>query len=282
MIKFSNVSFRYARSKPFVLDNVSMDLQPGHIYGLLGKNGVGKSTMFRLISGLNPVTEGSVLTHQCVPFNRCPSMLQDIFLLPEEIDFPAMTALKYGSLYGAFYPKFSLEKMKTYLEQFNIRLDQKLNTMSQGQRKKAYIAFALACNTRILLMDEPTNGLDIPSKTIFRKMLATCQGEERLIIISTHQVRDLERLIDAVIIMEEQHLALCDTAENLLKTFHFGAYEPEAEVIYHDDTERGRIGLTLRGDAPVQTLDDLDLEILFNAMVMDGEQVLEHLQMCSN
>ena len=259
-----------------------MDLQPGHIYGLLGKNGVGKSTMFRLISGLNPVTQGSVLTLQSVPFNRCPSMLQDIFLLPEEIDFPAMTALKYGTLYGAFYPKFSLEKMKTYLEQFNIRLDQKLNTMSQGQRKKAYIAFALACNTRILLMDEPTNGLDIPSKTIFRKMLATCQGEERLIIISTHQVRDLERLIDAVIIMEEQHLALCDTAENLLKTFHFGAYEPEAEVIYHDDTERGRIGLTLRGDAPVQTLDDLDLEILFNAMVMDGEQVLEHLQMCSN
>jgi ABC-2 type transport system ATP-binding protein len=282
MIKFRNVSFRYASSKPFVLDNVSMDLQPGHIYGLLGKNGVGKSTMFRLISGLNPVTQGSVLTLHSVPFKRSPLMLQDIFLLPEEIDFPAMTALKYGSLYGAFYPKFSLEKMKTYLEQFNIRLDQKLNTMSQGQRKKAYIAFALACNTRILLMDEPTNGLDIPSKTIFRKMLATCQGEERLIIISTHQVRDLERLIDAVIIMEEQHLALCDTAENLLKTFHFGAYEPEAEVIYHDDTERGRIGLTLRGDAPVQTLDDLDLEILFNAMVMDGEQVLEHLQMCSN
>jgi ABC-2 type transport system ATP-binding protein len=282
MIKFRNVSFRYASSKPFVLDNVSMDLQPGHIYGLLRKNGVGKSTMFRLISGLNPVTQGSVLTLQSVPFKRSPLMLQDIFLLPEEIDFPAMTALKYGSLYGAFYPKFSLEKMKTYLEQFNIRLDQKLNTMSQGQRKKAYIAFALACNTRILLMDEPTNGLDIPSKTIFRKMLATCQGEERLIIISTHQVRDLERLIDAVIIMEEQHLALCDTAENLLKTFHFGAYEPDAEVIYHDDTERGRIGLTLRGDAPVQTLDDLDLEILFNAMVMDGEQVLEHLQMCSN
>ena len=283
MIKFSKVSFRYASSKPYVLEDINMSLESNHIYGLLGKNGVGKSTIFRMISGLNPVTQGEVLTHGCVPFERKPSMLQDIFLLPEEMEFPAITPLQYAKLYGSFYPNFLETEMLEHLKQFDIDANQKLTSMSYGQRKKSYIAFALACHTRVLLMDEPTNGLDIPSKTIFRKMLAACTKDDRLnriIIISTHQVRDLERLIDAVIIVEDRHIALCETADTLLKAFHFGSFEEGAQVVYRDETERGLIGLTMRGDAPIQGIEDLDLEILFNAVSVCGEAVQNRLLGC--
>lgn len=287
MLTFNNVSFRYPGSTKLVLDTISLNLEPGHIYGLLGKNGVGKSTLFRLISGLNPPSSGIIQTMEFTPFERCPEMMQNLFLVPEDILFPAMTPIRYAQLYGAFYHNYSQNDFERLLSEFSVDRNAKLSTMSQGQKKKAYIAFALACNTPILLMDEPTNGLDIPSKTIFRRILAEQIHPDRIIIISTHQVRDLELLIDAVIILHDCRIALCEKAEHIQKIVNFGKITPETDpdrIIYQDVAVRGTVGMTSHlPDEPQQGIDDFDLEILFNAVThpSEGERIQNILAGCS-
>ena len=270
MLELTNVSFHYPGKKNMVIQEASLDLQPGHIYGLLGKNGVGKSTLFRLISGLNPPTVGFVQTLNYIPFQRNPEMMQNLFLVPEDILFPAITPIKYADLYGKFYHKFSFDDFSARLNDFEVDPNAKLSAMSQGQKKKAYISFALACNTQILLMDEPTNGLDIPSKTKFRNILSKHTDPDRIIIISTHQVRDLELLIDAVIILNDHHIALSEQASKLLEQFKFGTIAPETpkdRIVYMEETVQGNLGLVLRSsEDPVQTLQDFNLETLFNAV----------------
>ena len=278
MISLENVSFRYKRSGAYVLKDVGVTLEPGHIYGLLGKNGVGKSTLFRLIMGLNRIGEGTIRVCGKDPWLHAPSMLREIFLLPEEVEFPRLSPLEYAHIYGAFYPNFSEEYLKSILDELKVEPEQKMATMSQGQRKKAYIAFALSCNTPILLMDEPTNGLDIPSKTNLRNILGRHASEERLIVISTHQVRDLECLINAVMILDESALALCTTAKSLFDRIHFGPVAEGEKVIYAEDTVAGRIGLKLRDpESEPQTIKDLNLETLFNAVMNDRESICKVL-----
>lgn len=278
MLQFENVSFGYRKSR-MVLDDISMTLEPGCIYGLLGVNGVGKSTLFRLICGLNPPNSGNIKVLDYIPKYRKPDMLSKLFLLPEEIDFPGLNIIQFSKAYGAFYPNFSADDLSSLLEKFKILPDQKLSTMSQGQRKKANIAFALACHTSILLMDEPTNGLDIPSKTVFRKILSEFRSPETLVIISTHQVLDLERLIDAAIILDNRKIVLCEKAVDLLKKFHFGTIDKNNadSAIYRVGTVRGEVGITLRNpDEPIQTIDEFDLETLFNAAMEIPEKLSTH------
>ncbi len=279
MINLQDVSFQYYAHGNFVLRNINLALEPGHIYGLLGKNGVGKSTMFRLMTGLNKITSGTIRIAEADPWKHLPSMLTDIFLFPEEVHFPKMSVMKYASLYGAFYPNFSMDYLKSILSQLEVDPEQKMSTMSQGQRKKAYMAYALACNTRILLMDEPTNGLDIPSKTKLRNILSEHKSPERCIVISTHQVRDLECLIDGVIILDEAQLALLATADELFNRLVFGLIEDESRAIYSEKTVAGLAGISLRkpGEAP-QTIDALNLETLFNAVISNRESIQNVLE----
>ena len=280
MLELTEVSFHYPGKKNMVIQKANINLQPGHIYGLLGKNGVGKSTLFRLISGLNPPTEGVVQTLNYIPFERNPKMMQNLFLVPEDILFPAMTPLKYADLYGKFYKNFSSSDFTSRLNDFEVDPKAKLSAMSQGQKKKAYISFALACNTQILLMDEPTNGLDIPSKTKFRNILSKHIDPDRIIIISTHQVRDLELLIDAVIILDNHHIALCEQAKYLLEQFTFGPIKPdtpESRIVYREETVQGNLGLVLRdSEEPVQALQDFNLETLFNAITSPDSNFYNH------
>ena len=280
MLELTNVSFHYPGKRNMVIQKANIDLEPGHIYGLLGKNGVGKSTLFRLISGLNPPTEGFVQTLDYIPFQRNPEMMQNLFLVPEDILFPSVTPLKYADLYGKFYKNFSFEDFASQLKEFEVDPNAKLSAMSQGQKKKAYISFALACNTQILLMDEPTNGLDIPSKTKFRNILSKHIDPNRLIIISTHQVRDLELLIDAVIILNDHQIVLCEQAQNLLHQFKFGTIDPdtpEDRIVYREETVQGNMGLVLRADEdPVQTLQNFNLETLFNAVTSSNTKFYQY------
>lgn len=305
LISLNNALFRYKSNAPYILNNISMELHGGHIYGLLGKNGVGKSTMFRVLTGLNRVTDGEVETLGRNPGKRSPDMLSDVFLLPEEIHFPDMTIEKYARYYGSFYPNFSMDDLMHYMDEFFITEDVKaraseresandykllrdrvyrkktLRLMSQGQRKKACVAFALACHTKILLMDEPTNGLDIPGKSVFRRLLESYRGEDNLVVISTHQVRDLEQLIDGVVIINDEHeLLLCETADRLLKAFHFGPITDDSKCIYQEAGLHNQVfGISVRKeDDPVQEIQDLDLEILFNASMMSAYKLCEILQ----
>ena len=207
MISIQNVKFGY-RSQQEVLDNFSLDFAKNGIYGLLGKNGTGKSTLLYLMMGLLRPQKGSVTIDGISSSLRKPEVLQEMFLVPEEYDLPRISLKKYVKSIKPFYPHFSDELLEKSLANFEMTSDIDLGSLSMGQKKKVYMCIALATNTRYLLMDEPTNGLDILSKSQFRKAVIEGMNDEKTIIVSTHQVHDVERLLDHVCIIERNKVLL--------------------------------------------------------------------------
>lgn len=200
MINIDKVTFAYQRGR-YVLKDFSLFFPQGGVYGLLGKNGTGKSTLLYLISGLLHPQGGEVRVDGMLSANRQPEMLSEMFLVPEEYDLPAVSLKSYVRALKPFYPRFSDELLRSCIESFDLVTDMNLGALSMGQKKKVYMCVAMATGTRILLMDEPTNGLDILSKSQFRKVVVQGMSEEKTILVSTHQVHDVERLLDHVTIM---------------------------------------------------------------------------------
>jgi ABC-2 type transport system ATP-binding protein len=214
MIQVNRISFGYGKQKDTVFKDFTLEFEHGKIYGLLGKNGTGKSTLLYLIAGLLRPSCGTISANGMSPQQRLPEFLQDIFIVPEEFDLPKLTLQEYARINAPFYPKFSWETLEKNLRQFELSSDINIGALSMGQKKKVFISFALATNTSLLLMDEPTNGLDIPAKGQFRKVIASNMTDERTIIISTHQVSDVGMLLDNVAIIENNRLLTnCSTAE---------------------------------------------------------------------
>ena len=283
MIEIKNLSFSYGKRKPLVLDNFSLSLQPGCIYGLLGKNGTGKSTLLYLLSGLLRPQQGSVMIQLKngdwqEPQLRQPELLRDVMILPEEVDMPHVTLSEYVRLHRPFYPRFSQEILEAGLQEFDLPLDLNLGAVSMGQKKKALVCFALAANTRILLMDEPTNGLDIPAKSQFRKIIARHATEDRTIVISTHQVRDIEFLLDHILCISGSHLQLDKSVQEICDSLCFQQVETgvtPSDCLYSEPSMRGEAVITAN-EAGVETT--LNLELLFNALQVNPEGILRHLQ----
>ncbi|MCR4994382.1 MAG: ATP-binding cassette domain-containing protein [Bacteroidales bacterium] len=207
MISIQNVSFGYTPSAS-VLKDFSLDFQQGGVYGLLGKNGTGKSTLLYLITGLLRPWQGAVLVDGVDTALRRPATLSDIFIVPEEYDLPDIALMKYVRALKPFYPRFSETLLEQCLREFEMPMDVSLGSLSMGQKKKAYICIAMAANTRYLLLDEPTNGLDILSKSLFRKVVVTGMTEDKTVIVSTHQVHDVEHLLDHVVIIDSNRVLL--------------------------------------------------------------------------
>ncbi len=218
MITIKDLTFWYSKQNK-IFEKLNLELEAGHIYGLLGKNGAGKTTLLKLICGLSFPKSGTVAMDGLIPARRETGFLKDIFLVPEEISLPSLTPEKFADLYGGFYPAFDLAQFREILGKLEVETVQKFTGMSHGQKRKAMIAFALAANTRYLFLDEPTNGMDIPSKAAFRRMLAASFFEEKTIILSTHMVRDLESMIDSVIILENHRIILNQSVDQNLETF---------------------------------------------------------------
>lgn len=213
MITLNDVVFSYSKKVP-LFEQLSLTLNPGHIYGLLGKNGAGKTTLLKLLCGLTFPMQGEIRAGKEIPGKRTPGFLSDLFFLPEDIFLPATTPMKLERLQSPFYPAFDLKGFRLLLNQFEVGYDRKHIKLSHGEQKKVMISFALACNTKYLFLDEPTNGLDIPSKETFRSMLAQAFSEDRIILLSTHQVRDLQNLIDQVLILEKGKIILDQPLDN--------------------------------------------------------------------
>jgi ABC-2 type transport system ATP-binding protein len=213
MLKLEKLTFSYPRRHEPVVDDFSLDLGEGGIYGLLGPNGAGKSTLLYLISGLLTPKSGRVTIKGIDSSSRLPETLSDIFIVPEELTLPAVRLDAYVKMNAPFYPRFSHEDLQRHLSTFEVNdiARYKLSSLSMGQKKKIFMCFALACNTSLLLMDEPTNGLDIPGKAAFRRFIASSASDDRIIVISTHQVRDIDRILDHVIIMNNRSLLLNET-----------------------------------------------------------------------
>lgn len=269
MITLKELSFSYSRKKE-VLDRINLEVGSGHICGLLGKNGKGKTTLLNLLSGQIFPDQGSCLVLEETPSERNARFLQQIFLLPEEISMPEVTAIEYIKMYAPFYPTFRDDICKACVESFEINLSDRLSKMSQGQRKKVAITLALAAHTPLLLMDEPTNGLDIPSKATFRRLVASLIDDNQTVIISTHQVRDLESLIDTVLILDQRQILLNKTLNEIGEKLYFGPLLPEEKALYSEPTPQGTIGVTAR-DGKEETA--VSLELLFNAAITYPKEI---------
>ena len=266
MLSFSNVSFTYGRRGKEVLSGLSLDFEENGIYGILGKNGTGKSTMLYLAAGLLRPKGGNVTAEGVPTQSRRPETLRELFLVPEEFDLPEVSLRTYVQLNAPFYPTFREDILARCLKSFELGDDLNIGRLSMGQKKKVYISFALAAGTKYLLMDEPTNGLDIPSKKVFREVIAREMTEERVMIISTHQVRDVEQLIDHVVIVNEGTVMLnASTAEieSRLRFEHRAVGSDLSDALFVQQTMRG-IELICPNSGNDET--PIDLELLFNAL----------------
>jgi ABC-2 type transport system ATP-binding protein len=265
MIQFNNLSFGYSRKKLLYRD-FSLNIEQGSIYGLLGKNGAGKSTLLKNVVGTLFPVEGDILVNGMIPKKRQPSFLQTIFYIPEDVYVPPLTIKRYQNLFAPFYPQFSQDSFYKYLDELDVNVDGKLNKLSFGQQKKFVIAFALACNTKVLLMDEPTNGLDIPSKTQFRKLIASVMYDDKIIFISTHQVRDLENMIDNVIIVDNGELLLHASISTISDKLCFKTVSEipiGAKILYEEKVLKGIAVVMENIDGEDSKL---NLEQLFNGV----------------
>ena len=266
MIEVSNMSFNYPGQKERVFDRFSLRLEENKIYGLLGKNGTGKSTLLYLIAGLLRPKAGSVNVDGIDAYKRRAEMLEEIFLVPEEFDLPPMTLRRYVELNAPFYPRFSQERLEDCLHDFELTDDLDLGALSMGQKKKVFMSFALATNAQLLLMDEPTNGLDIPSKSQFRKTVAQNMSDDQTIIISTHQVHDVEALLDHILMLNQRELLLNASVAEIMEKYVFEYRQPGDTdgVLYAEPTLQGNAVMARRQDGQPET--QVNLELLFNAV----------------
>ncbi len=272
-LEIKELKFNYGAKKADIFDGFSLALKPGHVYGLLGKNGTGKSTLLYLMCGLLRPKAGSVTMDGTEMSLRKPSALQSVFIVPEEFDLPAVSLKQYVKLNAGFYPRFSDETLRFCLDNFEMDADQRLSELSMGQKKKAFMSFALAANTSLLLMDEPTNGFDIPSKSQMRKVIASTMTDDKSIVVSTHQVRDVENLLDHVLMIDGGRLILDSSYARIAERLLFAdqpVTEPTGGALYVQPSLHGNCAVYANRYGEESTV---NLEVLFNAMLANGTQV---------
>ncbi len=269
MIKIENLGFSYGDN--VVLKNITMTLEEGRIYGLLGENGVGKTTLLTLLCGLKQPKAGEITIDGHTPYKREPSFLSDQYYLSDEVSAINMRAEEYAKSYGKFWDKFDMGKFLEIMEIFENDASQKMNRMSFGQLKKTYISFALACNCRYIFMDEPTNGLDIPSKAQFRKAVTKYTSEDSTLLISTHQVRDLENIIDPIIILDRQDVLLNASIREIAEKLTFDySNERNPNALYSEMTPGGCVHVYPNTGSEESKV---NIEALFNTVHLHKELI---------
>ena len=269
MIETKDLAFSYGKTP--ILKSITTTLEEGRIYGLMGENGVGKTTLLTLLCGLKKVCSGSITTDGENPFDRTPTLLQNQFYLPDEVLPVAMKAECFAKERGAFWPDYDHSKFLEIMKEFENDPAKKMNQMSAGQLKKTYISLALACGCKYIFMDEPTNGLDIPSKTQFRSAIMKYTSDDSTIVISTHQVRDLENIIDPIIILDRQDVLLNATVEEITSKLYFDyGTQLHPESLYSEQLPGGFIQVY-----PNTTGEDskINVEALFNAVHKNKELI---------
>ncbi|MDE7413679.1 MAG: ATP-binding cassette domain-containing protein [Muribaculaceae bacterium] len=221
MLKINDCTFSYSRKNPPVIEDFSLTIDKGGIYGLLGSNGAGKSTLLNLICGLLTPDSGDVTLDGINTRKRLPETMSDLFIVPEEFDFPSMSLEKYVNLNKPFYPRFSWDSLVENLDLFGLSPEINIGKLSMGQKKKVALSFAMATNTKLVILDEPTNGLDIPGKATFRRFISAGADDDRIFIISTHQVRDVAQILDHIIIIDNHKVLLDRSVYDIQKHLKF-------------------------------------------------------------
>jgi ABC-2 type transport system ATP-binding protein len=276
MVTIEHLDFRYKKGRP-VFRDLSLRLNSGHVYGLLGKNGAGKSTLLKIIAGLAYPDRGSCMVKGMAAARRSVALMEELFILPEEIYVPPLTPGQFLKNTAAFYPRFSITDFYANLKTLDVDPEAVMNRMSFGQQKKFMIAFGLATNTSLLILDEPTNGLDIPSKVQFRKLIASGLNEDRCVIISTHQVRDLDSLIDTILVLDDHRIVVNHSLDELTEKLLFGVYDDTRgmNVLYAEESLRGK-HVILENVAGKYS--KMDLELFFNGITTGGSGLVQALK----
>jgi ABC-2 type transport system ATP-binding protein len=270
MIEIKDLTFGYKRNR-ILFDHLNIQLPMGSIYGLLGKNGAGKTTLLKHITGLLYSSQGECLLFGKPAQERLPDVLCDLYLIPEEFELPAIRMKEFTHLHAPFYPRFDFNLLEKYLAEFQVDNNYKLTTLSYGQKKKFLIAFGLATRTHVLLLDEPTNGLDIPSKSQFRKIIASSLDEERCVLISTHQVRDLATLIDNIIILDNGKIIFHQGIIDISSKLAFAQTKDIAnmDVLYSEEIFGGKAVIHRKKTEETE----IDLELLFNGIIANADKI---------
>lgn len=276
MIDIDNISFQYSKKKK-LFHGLTQKFEPGKIYGLLGKNGTGKSTLLKLINGLIFPKEGEIRVDQFVSRHRHPDMLEKIFFLSENYQLPALSMSQFIKAYSPFYKEYSQEQFERYIETFEVPTDNRLDKLSMGQKKKFIISFGIATNANYLLMDEPTNGLDIPSKSQFRKVIASGLREDQIMVISTHQVRDLGNMIESVIVIDDGQIILSKDIFEIGQKLMFNktlSEQSESAAIYSEFLGGAYVHVYPNKD---DNSSEVELEVLFNAILSNRDLLNQNL-----
>ena len=272
MIEIKNLDFCYKKTPVF--NNINLTFPQGAIYGLLGENGVGKTTLLKIICGLQRPVSGSCTVDGMTSYDRLPAMLQRIVFLPDEVTLPDnATPQKYVDELAPFYPTFSQGTFLHLMQELEVEPQRKFKEMSFGQQKKSLIAASLSLGTDYVLLDEPTNGLDIPSKAQFRSILSKIADEGKTIIISTHQVKDVENLIDPIVILSHNAVLLDASVQKITEKLFFeygGAERPDA--LYSELLPGGYMNVVANESGEES---QLNIEALFNAVLRNKEKIKE-------
>ncbi|HIZ88081.1 MAG TPA: ABC transporter ATP-binding protein [Candidatus Coprenecus pullistercoris] len=308
MIRIDELTFSYRGRR--VYDGLCTRFEKGTVYGLLGKNGAGKTTLLRLMAGLMECGGGKIEVNGCEPYRRKPEFLDRLYFVPESMNAPDIPVSDYAAWYGKFYSGYDGEALLKYLEEFEVDPHGRLSRLSFGQRKKALIAFALSLNAEVLLLDEPGNGLDIPSKLCLRRMLSKYAGPDRTVILSTHQVRDIEDIVDHVAVIDEGRLMLNASVSEIENKIEFVQSDRiMTDALFSEKVSDGYVNIMKRGysvngypgperaggrqesaaheevgtasgnagKAQSRGVGQLDLEVLFDACTIGGRSFVQYL-----
>ncbi|MFS4432178.1 ATP-binding cassette domain-containing protein [Chryseobacterium sp. S90] len=271
MITFKNLSFAYSQKK--VLNDVNLQYEPGKIYYLLGPNGFGKSTLLRSIAGLHRPKTGSLEVNNHPAFKRNIKLLQDLCFVSDGMYCPDMLITKFAALYGSLYPLFKMDTFYQYLFMFEVKKEAHISELSFGQRKKLFLAFAFATNARIILLDEPINGLDIKSKREFRKILTETANDDKTVIIGTHDVSDMDILADGITVLGQQEVIFHQNTSDILQKLAFDIVKDPIEAkqaLYSEQTYQGFMTIT-PNIKHKET--NLNIELLYHALLKQQHKI---------
>lgn len=266
VIQIKNLNFHYSR-KQHIYNQLDLNIEKGSVSALLGLNGAGKTTLLNLIAGFLIPKNGTCEVFGYPSSKRYPEMLKELFMVADITEFPNLTVEQFYKLYYEFYPKFDKSFFEHCLSRFNLSLSNSLKRLSLGEKRKVVLSFALATRCKLLLFDEPTNGLDIPSKSTFRKLIAESIDENQTILIATHQVRDLSNLMDRIIIENQGKIILNETTERISEKLAFGLktdYIKKEDLIYTSEgySSNDTVSINRNNDTG-----PINIELLFNAAI---------------
>lgn len=211
LIEFKNVSKSY--DDKLVLKNINLKISKGKIIGLLGKNGMGKSTFIKLINDLLTPTSGEVLINGMKPSVNTKKIIS---YLPERTyldkDMKVSEVIKY---FSEFYDNFDSEKAKKLLKVLDLDINQRLSKMSKGMQEKVQLILVMSRDADIYILDEPLGGVDPATRDYILDTILTNFKEGSTVIISTHLISDIERILDDVIFIDKGEIILTASADEL-------------------------------------------------------------------